>query len=316
MYSKYLQKILSITGNHTVNINLDLSTVPSAYLLSPSQAGAIQAAFLSNRPLLVRGDPGLGKSQLAYAIASILNWGVVKAVVQYNTTVESLLYDVDHIERLHFANLQTQSNQDLSVIRFLKPGKIWQAIAPNSFDDLSSELNLPENNKHKKPHDKEGTVLLIDEIDKADSSLPNALLDVLDTGEISCPYVNFAIKASQEKHPYMVVVTSNEERLLPMAFIRRCAILDLTLDDKSQLMAIFEAHKTRDEKLNKLSEELAEQVADFIFEQRGKNDKDYKPGTSEFLDMLRALSQFDEGEREAKLTTLQQHLIVKNQQRN
>lgn len=315
MYSKHLKKILSITGNHTVNINLDLSTVPSAYLLSPSQAGAIQAAFLSNRPLLVRGDPGLGKSQLAYAIASILDWGVVKAVVQYNTSIESLLFDVDHIERLHFANLQTQNKTDLSVNRFLKPGNIWQAIAPNSLDDLSSELNLLENNKHKKPHAKEGTVLLIDEIDKADSSLPNALLDVLDTGEISCPYVNFAIKANQEKHPYMVVVTSNEERLLPMAFIRRCAILDLTLDDKNQLMAVFEAHKTHDEKLKKLSKELAEQVADFIFEQRD-NSKDYKPGTSEFLDTLRALSQFEKDDREAKLATLQKHLIVKSQQRN
>jgi hypothetical protein len=127
--------------------------------------------------------------------------------------------------------------------------------------------------------------------------------------------VDFAIKANQEKHPYMVVVTSNEERLLPMAFIRRCAILDLTLDNKEQLIAIFNAHKTNDAKLADLHDVLVEQVAEFIFEQR-KHAKDYKPGTSEFLDTLRALSQFKEDERESKLATLQQHLILKAQQRN
>ncbi len=303
-------------NNQPLKTLLDLksdsvNTLNASYVLTNRHIGAIQAAFLSNRPLLVRGDPGLGKSQLAYAIASILDWGVVKAVVQYNTTVESLLYDVDHIERLHFANLHTQNKQDLSVMRFLKPGKIWQAIAPNSLDKLAAEID----GDIKPPHEKGGTVLLIDEIDKADSSLPNALLDVLDTGEISCPYINFPIKASQEQHPYMVVVTSNEERLLPMAFIRRCAILDLTLDNKEQLIAIYNAHKTNDENLAELSIDLVEQVAEFIFEQR-EHAKDYKPGTSEFLDTLRALSQFKEEEREAKLATLQKHLILKAQQRN
>ncbi len=231
--------------------------------------------------------------------------------MQYNTTVESLLYNVDHIERLHFANLQNQNKQDLSVNRFLKPGKIWQAIAPNLLNELAAEIK----NDIKPPHDKNGTVLLIDEIDKADSSLPNALLDVLDTGEISCPYVNVPIKANHDDHPYMVVVTSNEERLLPMAFIRRCAILDLTLDNKEQLISIYNAHKTNDKKLADLSDDLVEQVADFIFEQR-KHAKDYKPGTSEFLDTLRALCQFDEEERAVKLETLKQHLITKTQQRN
>ncbi|GAA6168373.1 AAA family ATPase [Sessilibacter corallicola] len=310
--SEYQEASKTLFTQRSENISFHREDIEHGnYHLTDQHIGAIQAAFLSNRPLLVRGDPGLGKSQLAYAIASILDWGVVKAVVQYNTTVESLLYDVDHIERLHFANLQTQSKQNLSVNRFLKPGKIWQAIAPNSLDKLAAEVD----GDIKPPHEKGGTVLLIDEIDKADSSLPNALLDVLDTGEISCPYTNFPIKASQEQHPYMVVVTSNEERLLPMAFIRRCAILDLTLDNKEQLIAIYNAHQFNDEKLAELSSDLVEQVADFIFKQRS-HAKDYKPGTSEFLDTLRALSQFDKEERTVKLETLKQHLITKKQQRN
>ncbi|MFT4928260.1 MAG: MoxR-like ATPase [Phenylobacterium sp.] len=276
------------------------------YQLLPQHVGAIQAAYFCQRPLLVRGGPGLGKSQLAQAVASILGWGLISTVVHYNTTVDDLLYSVDHVKRLDEANRADSIVGEMA--DYIRPGKVWQAIAPSSVKNYSVEP----------PHNLPGTVLLIDEIDKAQPSLPNALLEVLANGAISCPYLKNTVKADPQ-HPCFVLITSNDERLLPQAFLRRCAILDIELPDTRELalqwmMNIFKAHYPDKKEQSELAE-LAQTVAMQVLERREtmeKND-DYLVGTSEFLDMLRTLKKFDKDERSEKLTVFSEHLIDKSQ---
>jgi MoxR-like ATPase len=305
---KSKQTIINLTDKEPIELTPMQGWPAGRYQLSPQHVGAIQAAFLCKRPLLVRGGPGLGKSQLAQAVASLLDWGLISTVVHYNTSAEDLLYAVDHVKRLDQAN---NPNNDVGEIAdYIQPGKVWQAIAPST---LQARGLTP-------PHDKPGTVLLIDEIDKADPSLPNALLEVLANGAISVPYLKEAVIAD-ENHPCFVVITSNEERLLPQAFIRRCAVLDIQLpkeQDKALqwMMDIFAAHYPNEQKQAELAD-LATTVAKQVLAQRttvsGQNNGDYLVGTSEFLDMLKTLDEFDEDKRDDKLKVFSEHLIEKSQ---
>ncbi len=303
-------KVLSLTDKEPIKLTKMQGWPSGHYKLSPDHVGAIQAAYFSKRPLLVRGGPGLGKSQLAQTVASILDWGLISTVVHYNTTMDELLYSVDHVKRLDEANRPKSTVKKLS--KYLQPGKVWQAIAP---DTLRRYGKI-------RPHQKTGTVLLIDEIDKADSTLPNALLEVLANGALSVPYLDDAI-CSNENHPYFVVITSNDERLLPQAFLRRCAVLDIQLPDEKTkviewMMGIFRTHYPEKKQQTDLTK-LAEKVADKVWEHRNqvkqKNNGDYLAGTSEFLDMLRTLLCFSAEERDEKLTILSECLIEKSQLR-
>ncbi|MFT5164485.1 MAG: MoxR-like ATPase [Alteromonadaceae bacterium] len=304
------EKIKQLTDEKPIKLEQMQGWPAGHYKLSPAHVGAIQAAYFCQRPLLVRGGPGLGKSQLAQAIASLLGWGLITSVVHYNTSVDDLLYSIDHVKRLDEAN--SGDDKVKSIDKYLQPDKLWQAIAPSTL----SEYDLEQ------PHNKSGSVLLIDEIDKAESSLPNALLEVLANGAISTPYLKEAIKAD-ETHPCFVVITSNEERLLPQAFLRRCAVLDIQLPtDREEatewMLEIFKTHYPDEQTQTELLT-LATQVADNVIDQRqrveAQNNGDYKVGTSEFLDMLKVLKAFDADERSAKLALLGTHLMNKTQLR-
>ncbi|TMP32043.1 AAA family ATPase [Pseudoalteromonas rubra] len=267
-------------------------TEVSGYVLRSEHIAALQAAWFARRPLLVRGEPGLGKTRLADAIANLLGFGLVKSVVQYNSSIEDLLYSIDYMERLHLANSPGISKEELKIERHIRPGKIWQAMAPGTLSKFNME----------RPHDKRGTVLLIDEIDKADPSLPNALLEVLDEKKITLSYMMEQVK-KEEDHALLTIITSNDERMLPKAFLRRCAVLELRLglgkEGVEQLFEIYKAHKVHEpEDFDRLTEENVCHVADKIIEMRNNNvHVDYHSGTSEFLDILRVLNNFDDHSR-------------------
>lgn len=302
------EKLLSLKAGQEIELSAMQGWPAGGYLLSQEHVGALQAAWLADRPLLVRGDPGLGKSQLAQAIAAYLDWGLVSVVIHYNTVIDDLLFSVDHLERLHQAN-RTNGDSDLSIDQYVRPGKVWQSLAPDTLKQYGAD----------KPHQKTGTVLLIDEIDKADASLPNALLEVLNHKVISCPHLTEPVQ--QAGYPILVVITSNDERLLPMAFIRRCAVLDLHLKTgeagMNQLTDIYKTH-CKYAQAPELSSEQVKAIVDLVLKQRhatSTRSEEYKPGTSEFLDVIRALGQYPETERDRQLEILKDHLICKYQQR-
>ena len=300
--------IIKLTHNALVQLTPMNGLDEGYYQLSPKHVGAIQAAYLCQRPLLVRGGPGLGKSQLAHAVASILGWGLVSVAVHHDTSVEELLYGIDHVQRLDEANRPGAEVKPIG--DYIRPGKLWQTIAPGT---------LKQHNMGK-PHEQDGTVLLIDEIDKAEPSLPNALLEVLAERAISVPYLNEKIVADAN-HPHFVLITSNEERLLPQAFLRRCVTLDLQLPaDKDAaiqwLMAVFKTHypdKKQQNEYHDLALAIAQKVIDHRQRVTADNSGDYLSGTAEFLDTLKTLVAFDAAERLAKLELLTEHLISKSQ---
>ena len=265
-----------------------------------NQIAAIQAAGLTGRPLLVRGDPGLGKSQLAPALASKLGFDFDAITIHADTEINDLLYKVDHVERLFLAqsgNGKLENTDALNIDKFVKHGILWRAIAP------------------EKPV-KKGLVVLIDEIDKAESSLPNALLEVLNNYTITVPAFAEPIQGDANR-AVIFVLTSNDERELPAAFMRRCAILDLSLKDSQQLMDIFDCHQKR-LKAAKLDRQSVQSLADDLIKYRNKQKEAHKyaPGTAEFLDIVSALAQFDKDIRDEKLAGLKKVFMYKKDQRD
>lgn len=276
--------------------------LPLRHQFELRQIKAINAALSAQRPLLVRGEPGVGKSQLARAAAKVLGRVFVQHVVDARTESRDLLWHFDAVGRLAKAQIMgalTFDNekkalkmleQELAVARFLHPGALWWAF------DWVSALGQAESVKEGAPPNPDGgdpakgSVVLIDEIDKAESDVPNGLLEALGNGEFTPQGLGRPVKA--EGPPPLVVITTNEERTLPDAFIRRCLVLHLDLPkdrDKliAKLVARGKAHfgeQTTAAVLNRAAELLAQDRADA--EQRHWRPL---PGQAEYLDLLRAV---------------------------
>lgn len=184
----------------------------AGHLWSKCEIDALVLALAARRPLLVRGEAGSGKSQIARAAAQALGSGPpLVEVIHPRFEALDLLWRLDAVERLADAQLHRfdESNQ-----KYVKRGRLWEAI-----ERANAGGPVP--------------VVLIDEIDKADTDLPNALLDVLGNRCFSVPPLGNRIIRCSEQHP-LIIITTNEERELPAAFVRRCIVLNLnppTADD-------------------------------------------------------------------------------------
>lgn len=275
---------------------------------------AIRTAWFAKRPLLVRGEPGLGKSQIAQALAHIANCNLLMHVVHSRSEPEDLLYRVDHVSRLAQAQLVSKDaaeKDSVDIEKFVVPGPLWWAYAPGkakAFYDSSEQYKSSLEFDTAKP-----TVLLIDEIDKADSELPNSLLEVLNNKSFHAHGHDEAIQSNADTPPF-VVITTNEQRKLPHAFLRRCVTLTLSLESEEQLIDIARAHK---KPLREPSSELIKRVASTVFKARANQaDGDYQPGTSEFLDLLRVLNNNDlyknDDDRYQALDTISQFVLDKS----
>jgi MoxR-like ATPase len=245
------------------------------YLFGKEVVLAVNVALATTRPLLVFGPPGSGKSALAPNVARILGWRVYSEVVTSATEAQDLLWKVDAVRRLADSQIKDLGDMD----DYLTPGVLWWAFDPDTARRVGRRTAA-----HASPwRNQQGpsAVVLLDEIDKADPDVPNNLLVPLDARTFPIP--GATVQVTEENAP-LIVITTNDERDLPRAFVRRCVVLSLTLPTVDDLVSIGEAH------LGKRPGDLFRQAAELLVEAREEARSRGEPGpsTAEYLDFLRA----------------------------
>ena len=338
-----LSKPLTPQFDQIAPLNLEedpLGTWPkSVHIFELEHIIAIDAAMASGRPLLVRGDPGTGKSQLARAAAELLNRVFISKVIDFQTEVADLWYRYDAVQRLAKAqlmgvigesvakNIERDIKRDLAPHHFVIPGPLWWAYAwqdaekyiarnfikhddPSEAESLYEAFETHQNISNERKQN--GVVLLLDEIDKAEADLANSLLETLANRAFRVDLLHKIVGKSHPDAPKpLVVITSNDERLLPPAFLRRCLVLHLKLPKTKAEFCAFLAKRGRQHHPDShlLSDSVLAHVAEELHYQRveirQKSDKTPLPGQAEYLDMLNVLSINAKGD-EAQLTILRQ----------
>ena len=225
------------------------------YIATEDLKVAVNAAVTLERPLLIKGEPGTGKTELAKQIAKGLGLEIIEWNIKSTTKAQQGLYEYDAVSRLRDSQLGEQRVHD--VRNYIRKGKLWQAFEAD-----------------KK------VVLLIDEIDKADIEFPNDLLQELDKMEFYVYETGDTIVAKQRP---IVVITSNNEKELPDAFLRRCFFHYIRFPDTETLKMIVKVHH------GEIKESLLTTALTQFFELRGQPGIKKKPSTSEVLDWLKLL---------------------------
>ena len=216
---------------------------------------AVNAAITLEKPLLIKGEPGTGKTELARQVSDSLGLGIIEWNIKSTTKAQQGLYEYDAVSRLRDSQLGDKKIENIG--NYIKKGKIW-----NSFES------------------KERSVLLIDEIDKADIEFPNDLLQELDKMEFFVYETNEIVKA--KKRP-IVIITSNNEKELPEAFLRRCFFHYIQFPEIDTLKKIVQVH------FPEIKKSLLEAALHRFFEVREIPGLKKKPSTSEALDWIKLL---------------------------
>jgi hypothetical protein len=278
------------------------------HIFEPRDWDAVVAAIGTNRPLLLRGEPGVGKTQMAEAVATRLKRMLIWQVLDARTEPRDLLYHVDSVRRLSEAQLCAASRDpspeelrrlrgELDPRRFVVPGRIWWAFDWKSAHSQSSEARVSPAYSPSHWEGKDGAVLLIDEIDKAESEVPNALLEALGERRFSAPFGIGDIRVAG-RDP-VVIITTNEERSLPNAFVRRCVVhwLDVPKTTAKRGGPSLEEWLIERGKAHfgttGMHESVMREAAVQLVRDRRESEKNGwlpKPGLAEYLDLLRALA--------------------------
>jgi len=233
----------------------------SSYIATEDLKIAVNAAILLERPLLVKGEPGTGKTVLAEEIAKAIGAPFITWHIKSTTKAQQGLYEYDAVSRLRDSQLGDARVSDIS--NYIKRGKLWEAFT------------MPER-----------PVLLIDEIDKADIEFPNDLLLELDRMEFHVYETSESVRAQQRP---IVLITSNNEKELPDAFLRRCFFHYIKFPDAETMRDIVEVH------FPGIKKRLVEEALRIFFEVREVPGLKKKPSTSELLDWLKLLLNEDIG---------------------
>lgn len=229
------------------------------YISTEELSLAVDAAVKLERPLLVKGEPGTGKTMLALEIAKNLGAELLQWHIKSTTKAQQGLYEYDAVTRLRDSQLGDERVKDIR--NYIKKGKLWEAF--------ESENRM---------------VLLIDEIDKADIEFPNDLLQELDRMEFFVYELNETVKAVRRP---VVIITSNNEKELPDAFLRRCFFHYIDFPDRETMQSIIEVH------FPKLKHALVKQAMEIFFDIRKVPGMKKKPSTSELIDWLKLLMSDD-----------------------
>ena len=284
---------------------------------------AVNAALAADRPLLIRGEPGVGKSQLAEAAAWELGRAFLRHVVDARTEARDLLWRFDAVARLADAQVIGQLPDDrkksadgelLPVSNYVRPGPLWWALNDESAAKHTRSNNSPlrafdnENRKDK------GWVLLIDEIDKAEADVPNGLLEALGAREFWPIELPEPVVAKREAPAPLVIVTTNEERILPDAFVRRCMVLHLGYpkDLAGYLVSRGQAHFQ-----DRVDPQVLSKAAELTVKDRKRAEElqlSPLPGQAEFIDLVTAVENRakDREEQIRRIEELAQYALVKH----
>ena len=227
----------------------------SSYVASEELMTAVNIAMTLQKPLLIKGEPGTGKIMLAQAVSEALGKELIIWNVKSTTKAQDGLYVYDVVQRLYDSQFGNEGVDNIA--RYIKLGKLGEAFRSD-----------------------EQVVLLIDEIDKADLEFPNDLLWELDQMEFYIPETKETVRA---KHRPIVIITSNAEKELPDAFLRRCVFHYIEFPDQCQMERIVHVH------FDRLEENLVRQALAAFYWVRSLRDIEEKPSTSELVDWLRAL---------------------------
>jgi len=238
----------------------------------------VNVALATDRPLLLRGPSGSGKSTLARFVSWCLGWAYEHDVVTSRTQAHELLYRFDAVRRLADASVMTRKGLPGKDEKYVEPGVLWRSFDPIG---VKKRFKVDHDEATRKP----GTVTLLDEVDKADPDVPNDLLVAIEQRWFRIPELDLRIDArAAVDRPVLVMITSNGERELPRAFMRRCITCDLARPGLDEMERIARAHHpdVSDPVLaavKKGFDEVSKSVA----------DERLRPSTAEFLDAIRAL---------------------------
>lgn len=229
------------------------------YVATPDLMMAVNAAITLQRPLLIKGEPGTGKTQLAREVARALERPFFDWAIKSTTKAQHGLYEYDAVSRLRDSQLGDPRVQDIA--NYIVKGKLWECFVAD-----------------------EQPVLLIDEIDKADIEFPNDLLRELDQMEF---YVHETRETVQAHKRPIIIITSNNEKELPDAFLRRCFFHYIRFPDAETMQKIVEVH------FPSLKKNLLREAMEVFFGLREISGLKKKPSTSELLDWLKLLAADD-----------------------
>ena len=231
----------------------------AGYVATDDLKTAVNAAIVLERPLLVKGEPGTGKTVLAREIAQALGAPIIEWHVKSTTKAQQGLYEYDAVARLRDSQLGEKKVHDIA--NYIRRGKLWEAFTAE-----------------QRP------VLLIDEIDKADIEFPNDLLQELDRMEFFVYETGETVKAVRRP---ILIITSNNEKELPDAFLRRCFFHYIKFPDPETMQAIVDVH------FPGIKQRLVSEALNIFFELRDVPGLKKKPSTSELLDWLKLLLNED-----------------------
>jgi len=229
------------------------------YIATEDLSTAVNAAVALQRPLLIKGEPGTGKTMLAEEVAAALDVRLIQWHIKSTTKAQQGLYEYDAVSRLRDSQLGDKKIYDIG--NYIKKGKLWEAFDSD-----------------------EQVVLLIDEVDKADIEFPNDLLVELDKMEFFVYETGETIRA---KHRPIIIITSNNEKELPDAFLRRCFFHFINFPDRTTMRQIIDVHHPS------IQNKLVKEAMEVFFEIRDIPGLKKKPSTSELIDWLKLLMADD-----------------------